>query len=127
MITGSEHVFGVVRNPYDFLASCFVRRSVNRSMGFVPFVRNYHEAPYIEDGRIHYHEKDCHTVLRYERLQLEMDALMERLDLPTFELGRHNQTAGKKPWESYYTPEAFAVVNERFGQDFRGFYEPRAE
>ena len=25
-ITGKEHVFTVIRNPYDFLVSCFVRR-----------------------------------------------------------------------------------------------------
>ena len=122
-ITGKERVFTVIRNPYDFLVSCYVRRGQGRR--FEDFVRSYDEDPYVRDGRLYYHFDDCHTVLQHERLQGELDALMKRLNLPTFELGRHNETEGKRPWESYYTPEAFQIVNERFGMEFNEFYMMR--
>ena len=125
LVTGDEHVFGVVRNPYDFLVSCYVRRGGKQP--FEAFVKSYHESPYIEEGKIYYHEKDCDTLLRHERLQRGLDVLMKRLNLPTFELGRHNETKDKKPWETYYTPEAFKIVNDRFGPEFFGFYDPRRD
>jgi hypothetical protein len=124
LVKGTEHVFGVVRDPYDFLVSCFVRRG--RGQPFEGFVRGYNESPYIEDGRIYYHADDCDTLLRHENLQPELDALMEKLGLPPVPLQRHNETKGKQPWQSYYTPEAYRVVNERFGDEFSRFYEPRS-
>lgn len=123
LVTGEEHVFGVVRNPYDFLVTCFVRRGKRAT--FVNFVKSFREDPYIRDGRIYYHEKDCDTLLHHESLQAGLDVLMKRLNLPTFEPGRHNETKGKEPWESYYTPEAFKIVNDRFGSEFHGFYDTR--
>jgi len=123
LVTGDEHIFGVVRNPYDFLVSCFVRRGGSKT--FVDFVRNYHESPYIEDGRIYYLAQDCQTLIRYETLQPDLDALMGTLGLPTVPLERHNETKDKKPWGSYYTPEAFKIVNDRFGAEFSKLYTPR--
>lgn len=125
LVKGTEHVFGVVRNPYDFLASCYVRQG--RGCLFVDFVRSFNQPPYIEDGRIYYHEKDCETLLRHERLQRGLNYLMKTLDLPEVPLERHNETKDKRPWESYYTPEAFAIVNDRFGHEFCKFYPPRTE
>jgi len=124
-VTGREHVFSVVRNPYDFLTSCYVRRG--QGLPFASFVRGYREDPYVRDGRIYYHAGDSRTVIRYERLQDELDGLMRGMDLPTFQLDRHNETPGKEPWQSYYTPEAYRVVNERFGDEFARFYSPRTE
>lgn len=124
-VTGAERVFTVVRNPYDFLTSCFVRRG--RNLSFEAFVRGYNESPYVEDGRVLYHVPDCHTVLRYEDLQSELDGLMNDLGLPDVPVGRHNVTKDKKPWETYYTPGAFEIVNERFGDEIEQFYELRGE
>lgn len=121
LITGREHVFGVVRNPYDFLATCFARRGHGKA--FLDFVKNFREDPYVRDGRIYYHDQDCDTLLRYENLQPELNALMRRLDLPEVPLGRHNETQNKQPWETYYTPEAFETVNERFGEEAARFYD----
>ena len=120
---GNEHIFTIIRNPYDFLASCYVRRGQER--GFEGFVRSYNEDPYVRDGQLYYHLDDCQTILRHERLQSDLDALMKRLGLSTFELGRYNETEGKKPWETYYTPRAFEIMNERFGQEFNNFYKTR--
>lgn len=122
-ITGKERVFTVIRNPYDFLVSCYVRRGGNQS--FEGFVKSYNESPYIENGRIFYHVPDCQTLLRWENLQNELNELMRDLDLPEVPVGRHNVTADKKPWESYYTPKAFEIVNERFGDEFVDFYKQR--
>lgn len=124
-VTGDEHVFTVVRNPYDFLVSCFERRG--RGQPFTSFVGNYDDDPYVRDGRLYYHVDDCHTIIRYESLEGDLDALMRRLGLPTFELGRHNETPQKGPWETYYTPDAYRVVNDRFADEFSRFYEPRVE
>lgn len=123
LISGKEHIFSVVRNPYDFMATCFVRRGQTKT--FEDFVKNFHEDPYIRDGRIYYHSQDCTTLLRYEKLQTELDALMILLGLSTVPLQRHNETQKKQPWETYYTPETFAIMNERFGDEFAEFYERR--
>lgn len=120
---GNEHVFTIIRNPYDFFVSCYVRRS--RGHGFEGFVRSYKDDPYVRDGRIYYHLDDCHTILRYEHLQSELNALMHRLGFPAFELGRHNETKGKKPWETYYTPKAYEATNGRFGAEFSKYYPLR--
>jgi len=120
---GDEHVFTVVRNPYDFFVSCYVRRGQGR--GFEGFARSYQDDPYVRDGRIYYHVDDCHSILRYEKLQVELDALMRRLGLPTFRLGRHNETEGKEPWQTYCTPKVYEILNERFGAEFGRFYTPR--
>jgi len=124
LVTGDEHVFSVLRNPYDFLATCYVRRG--RGTSFVDFVRSYDERPYVEAGRLYYHEPDSDTLLRYELLQAGLDLLMEKLGLPRIELGRHNETPNKDPWDTYYTPETYRVVNSRFGDEFSKFYEPRS-
>lgn len=119
-VTGDEHIFTVIRDPYDFLVSCFVRRG--RGQPFESFVKNYEQSPYIENGKIYYHVPDCHSVLRWENLQEELNCLMAKLGLSEVPLGKHNETKNKKPWQSYYTPKAFEIVNERFGDEFEGFY-----
>lgn len=124
-VTGKEHVFTVIRNPYDFLVSCFVRQG--RGKTFEDFVRGFKRSPYVEDGKLYYHAPDCHEVLRWEQLQEQLDNTMKKLGLSTFQLERHNETKDKKPWESYYTPKAFETVNERFGEELERFYLPRRE
>ena len=125
LITGQEHIFSAVRNPYDFFVTCFVRRG--RGAAFVNFLKSYREDPYVRGGRLYYHKRDCDTVLRHETLQADLNTLMKKLDLLDVPLERHNETKDKKPWETYYTPETFRAVNTRFEQDFCGFYEPRTE
>lgn len=122
-IQGTERIFTIIRNPYDFLVTCYVRRG--RDASFEKFVQSYNEPPYIVDGRLYYHEPDCETVLRWEKLQVQLNKLMRELKLPKVELGKHNVTKDKKPWESYYTPKAFEIVNARFRKEFEPFYEPR--
>lgn len=124
LVTGDECIFTVVRNPYDYFVSCFCRRGQNKS--FEDFVKNYHEDPYVRDGKLWYHLADVQEVLRHENLQDELNAVMARLELPEVPLERHNETKDKEPWESYYSPEAFKIVNERFGSEIERFYEKRS-
>lgn len=125
MVTGQELVWSVVRNPYDFFTSCYVRRGGSSS--FESFVGSYNEDPYVREGRIYYHEDDCDMMIKYEQLQPRLNKLMKQLGLRTFRLERHNETQDKKPWETYYTPKAFEIVNDRFGKEFEGFYPLRTE
>jgi len=99
-ITGKEHVFTVIRNPYDFLVSCFVRRGQGQS--FESFVRSYHASPYIENGKLYYHAPNCNSVLYWEKMPLCIHRMMRKLDLPEFE-----------------------IVNERFGKEFSPHYKMR--
>jgi hypothetical protein len=124
-ITGQEHVFTVIRNPYDFLATCFVRRGGNKS--FEAFVRGYRESPYIEDDKMYYHVPDCDSVLHWEKMPLCIDRMMRKLGLPELNLERHNVTKDKKPWPEYYSAKAFDIVNRRFGEEFSRFYKMRHE
>jgi hypothetical protein len=119
-LTGQEHVFTVIRNPYDFLATCFVRRG--RGLSFKAFLLSYNESPYLEDGRMYYHTEDCDSVLRWEDLPRCLDDLMANLGVAKLELGRHNVTKDKKPWIEYYGPEEFEVVNRRFGEECSAYY-----
>lgn len=119
---GTELVFSVIRNPYDYMASRYAR--MEKTEPFAGFVRSYQGKPYIEQGKIYYHLPDCQRILRYENLQRELNALMAELGLPEVPLERHNETQGKKAWRTYYSPEAFAAVNERFGEEFSQFYKP---
>jgi hypothetical protein len=123
LITGEETVFSVVRNPYDYLATCFLRHTRGAQMGV--FLRSFRKDPYLRQGQLWYHRADSDVVLQYERLEDELAALMERLGLGPVKLGQHNQTTEKQPWETYYTPEYFGIVNERFGDEIAEFYEPR--
>jgi hypothetical protein len=120
-ITGTEHVFTVIRNPYDFLVSCFVRRG--QGQPFESFVRSYNASPYIEQGKLYYHAPNCHSVLHWEKMPLCIDRLMRKLELPELNLKRHNVTKDKKPWPTYFTPKAFEIVNERFGVEFSPHYK----
>jgi hypothetical protein len=122
-VSGDEHIFSVVRNPYDFLTSCFVRQK--KTAEFVDFVRGFDTKPYIREGTIHYHADDSHTVLRFENLQPELDTLFAKIGLPQVTLGTHNVADEKNPWESYYTPAAFRVVNDQFGEEIERFHELR--
>lgn len=122
---GGELVWSVVRNPYDLWVTTYLRK--DRTGNFESFVERFSHPPWVVDGRMFYHVPGSDMVLRYETLQADLDRLTARLDLNRIELGRHNETVNKQPWETYYTPRAFQIVNERFGDEFAPFYELRTE
>ena len=125
MFTGHERVWCVVRNPYDLLTTTFLRKGQGQSLE--QFMTKFGEPPWIEKGKLFYHTLEADKVLRYENLQTECDALMDELEVRRVCIPRANETANKEPWEIYWTPEAFAIVNDRFGKEFESYYEPRTE
>lgn len=125
-ITGTEWRFCVVRNPYDFFVSCYLRQRHNtNSPNLEHFVASFRRPPFVVDGKIWYLVDDCDEVFLYENLQDHFDGLADRLGLKRIKIERKNATPNKDPWESYYTPRAFEIVNNRFGKEIEKFYELR--
>lgn len=128
LITGDEVVFSVVRNPYDYLTTCFVRQA--KGQNFEAFVESFNRTPFIQEGLLWYHAKDSHHVLKWENMQEELDTLMDQLGCPRVDMGRqYNTTPDKKPWREYYSPKALVTVHRRFGEEIRHWYslEPGSE
>jgi hypothetical protein len=60
------------------------------------------------------------VVLHYERLQEDLDALLERLDVPDHhEIPQVNVTRkrDRRPYQDWYTPKARAIVEGAFARD----------
>jgi len=116
VMDGSEVTVATVRNPYDWLVSCWLRRG-----GGVPFVQYVAElcetspGAYVRNGKIFWHEAD--ELLHWEHLPEELNAFLSRFGLSGMALPHKNQTAGKKPWRGYYNVEIVGLVNRRFGAD----------
>ena len=125
-VTGDEVRFCVVRNPYDFFVSCYLRQKQNtNSPNMEHFAASFKRPPFVKEGRLWYLLDECDEVFLYEELQESFDALSTRLGIAKISLERKNATPDKEPWESYYTPKAFEIVNNRFGKEIEKFYELR--
>lgn len=142
-LQGNEVVFTIVRNPYDVLASMFVRnrdhfqmRHLEEQLGreptFAEFVGVWAELnsrPYMQDRRLFYH--NAKVYLRYERLQTELNQLYRRLpNLPasartgSLPLALQNETSDKDHWSTYYNDAAYVVVNDLFRDEIVKFGYP---
>jgi hypothetical protein len=133
-IQGSERVFAFVRNPYDLLATWYVReqgrsrlkalgRELRRRPTMADFIRawaQHRPAVYFKDGRMFYHAAEAHQVLRYERgIEREVNSFLRKLvGMPTVQIRVENETPGKDHWSLYYDAEAYKAANEAFGADF---------
>lgn len=119
---GDEVVFTVIRNPYDLCATWYIRS--DPQMTIFEFLSMWDQKPQITDGRIYSFVDDCDEILRYESLQEDIDDLLERVDLPSVDIVLENKTKKKtKPWIEYYDQKTIEVVNERFGEEFKEYYE----
>lgn len=137
-LTGTEKVFTVVRNPYDVLATMFVRnrnhyqvRSLEERVGRDPTFKEFLEVwlelnrrPYMEEGRLFYHDAKVH--LRYERLQAEFDTLIRRLPNTPGSLFLEPESPGSPQdhWTSFYDDATYTYVNEHFKEDLVKFGYP---
>jgi len=136
---GTEVVFTTIRNPYDILTTDFYYEE-DRYPHFLTFVREYEHWPFVVQGKLFWlldevdeawnaigvdfedfyqGEGPFFVVLQYENLSEELDALLRTVGLPTVNLPRKNISKDKKPWRTYYTPEAIEAVNERFGEEIK--------
>lgn len=115
-----ELAFATVRNPYDVMVTWFIQmRSSIRNMPFLEFVKSYQNKDLERDGRLFFTCVDGVEIMKYETLQADFDAILDRVGINRTELKLHNPTGyKKKPWRTYYDPESLAVVNERFGHEF---------
>jgi hypothetical protein len=125
-MTGSELVVTTVRNPCDLVVTWWLRQqpAVKKYIGedatFEQFVSRVDEVigvsgPFLKDGKIFWH--DCDTIIKYENLVEELNALLVCLDLPTVSLSLINVTKGKKSWIEYYNEQTLAIVRERFKEE----------
>jgi len=139
-LTGTEVVFTTIRNPYDLLATWFVRnqghyqmRILEERQGKEGSFRQFLELwlaidrpPHLLDRRIFYHADDARVRLRFETLQTQIDALMRKIPgvPPHVPLGMQKFTEGRDHWSTYYDDPLYAFVNEEFKDDFVKFGYP---
>ena len=114
-----EPAFTVVRNPYDVLASWWVRMAEDREWagGFAGFLRTCEDPDFVRGGRLLYCCGEGVEALRFEHLQEDLDALLDRVGVPRRTLGHDNPTSSKRPWRTYYGPEETEAANLRFGAE----------
>lgn len=113
ILTGHEVSVATVRNPYDWLVTCWLRRQQGES--FEDYVKAMTKGPYIRDGKIQGH--DAVVTLRWETLEQDLNRFLSRFGY-SVSLPVRNRTPGKSSWVTYYTPGTFRLVNEKFQEDF---------
>ena len=124
-----EHVFTAIRNPYDVLASWYVR--IHRTDGFrtsfVEFLRSHEHEDFTQGDppTLFYHCHEGVEVLRWEALARGINDLLATLGLPSVVLPRDNVTPKKRPWPEYYDEATIEAVHDRFGHDLDGWGYPR--
>ena len=139
-LTGTEVVFTTVRNPYDLLASWFVRHGAHYQMRlledrlgregtfreFLEIWLSMDTLPYMLDKRLFYHADDAQIALRFETLQAQLDALMRKTPgaPPSVPLPAEDMAEGGDHWSTYYDDALYAFVNEQFKADFVKFGYP---
>lgn len=122
-------VFAVCRNPWDRFVSGWkycasTRKRSLRSVLIDPpasghdwrhLTRAQHETLYDTQGRPAFD-----VLLRYETLQLDFDALCDRLGKPRCTLARHNAGA-HDDYRAYFDPETRALLARRYARDIELF------
>lgn len=110
-----EQPVTAVRNPYDVLATWFQLQVKYKD--FVEFLRKFEHKQFLlgDPPDLFWQCGEGFHILRWETLQKDLDEFLAGWGLPSVEIPRENTTKDKKPWQEYYTPEAFEAANERFG------------
>lgn len=122
-VHAGEPILTVIRNPYDVMVSWWLVRTHNRP-GYQPklfeFIRGYRDTKghLYRDGKLFYHAPAAKYVIRYERLQEDLNPALERCGVEAVTLGRSNPTGGKdKPWREFYDGDSIRAMNDRFGEE----------
>lgn len=115
VILGGEITVSTVRDPYDWFVSCWIRRRKS-GQTLEDFLENLSGGPYVREGRILGHRSD--ETLRWESLEKNLNGFLSRFD-HSVSLPKMNLTPGKKPWETYYSKDAWAIANRRFGREIQ--------
>lgn len=112
---GDEELVTTVRNPYDLIATWYVRSKTDMPMR--RWIRDYDKPPHIRDGRMYYHANPGVTLLKFEGLQTSFDRFCARFGLGPWKLPHHNQTPQKSPWDYYFDEESYVIIRHRFGPE----------
>jgi hypothetical protein len=135
-LDGTEHVFTVVRNPYDLLVEWYLREiprfqlvRLADVLGRTPNLREFIDLwvsepngpePYRRGGRMFYHALECKTVLRWERgVEREVNGLLRKLpQVDQIKMPPRPAEPQRDHWSTYYDRDTYALVNEQFRDDF---------
>lgn len=117
LLTGREVVMSAIRNPYDMVATWWQldRRGFQT---LADFVSGQTDPRFSE---LDYLVKQSSRVLTYERLQSDLDAVLQDVGMEPVLLPKLNVTPGKRPWREYFDSDAIEAVNERFGHLFEQY------
>ena len=135
-LRGTELVFTTIRNPYDICVSWYIRNvtryhrkhpeSRGDDPGFLGFLRWWtrcDQPPCIVNGSMFGPASRCRTILRYERLQAELNSILRKMPgvPPSAPLHPTNMSPDKAHWSTYYDAKTYAFVNDRFRDDIVRF------
>lgn len=87
--------FSVVRNPADYLVTKYHHLTSWHGRGFEAFLAEQRSPLFL-------HADTVDRVVRYERLESELNAVLESRGAPEVKLQTIGQTPGKKSYRSYY-------------------------
>jgi hypothetical protein len=99
--------FSVVRHPADFLVTKYHHLTGWHAKGFRAFLHS--ELEKLEPLFMHANWMD--RTIRYERLQSELNDVLEARGAPPVTLNVIGKTENKKPWRSYYTDRDLRLLN----------------
>lgn len=93
--------FRVVRNPYDWLVTCWLRNSRRSDFGdWVLMNPN----PFKRDGTLFWkYQDDARFTLRLETIDLEFAFFLDMCEAPRVELEREGVTENKPDWRDLLT------------------------
>lgn len=135
-LVGTEAVFTTIRNPYDVCVSWYIREVTRHHRkhpekkaidpGFLGFLRQWtrrDHPPCIVNGTMFAPAAGCRVILRYERLQADLDSFLRKLPgvPPSAPLHPTNCSPDKRHWSLYYDEETYSFVNQRFRNDISRF------
>lgn len=117
-----EPVVTTIRNPYDVLVTWWLRHGLRGKprRPLPEFILDYDqeaEPNFMRRGRLLYHAPTADIVVRYENLDVELPAALQKCGLEPVALERTNVTEEKAHWMSYYDAAAIEAANRRFGTE----------
>ena len=117
--TGKDAVgfkYCVIRDPYQRALSAWLFSSrQNSQYSFQEFLERQVDPDMWFTKQVDY-VKNCDLVLRYETLEEDFKQIQEYYDVHE-PLPKINDSKYEKPWEQYYTEQAYDLVSEIFTKD----------
>jgi hypothetical protein len=128
-----------VRNPYDALVSWWYHRGKNDGHAFGPrwierleremgVDRPELNPVLVEPGRLWLYAEDSDAIIRYERLDADLDELLVAHGLPAVTLPHDVKSARTEPYQEHYDRATRDWVADRYGDELRmwgyGWEEP---